>query len=213
MIQPNEYSDKLSVDDVLELLTRNAINSKNVKEIANKLLITFVLNYSRLPKIVRDEFFRGIGYIWKSASRGEAIIALCRLRAASPKKLMTVTRIPHSNLSRDLRYFESTGLISKTQKTKVPGSKGGPKTTIWGIYGCKPEDIREAIEEHFRISSPAFSEAERLAQLMLDELKGDECRLKDIQGLVRKNSSGYDRLALINLVSTQLQQKGIAIWR
>jgi len=185
MIHKSEYPDRLSVDDILELFIRNTINSKNVKVISNRLIIIFVINYSQLPIIVRDEFFSGIVNIWKSASRREAFIALCRFRAASPKKIMTRTGIPHSNMSRALSYLESTGLISPTQKIRVPGSRGGPKPTILGIHGCKPEDIREVIEEHFRISSPVFSEAERLAQLMLDELNGDECSFKDIQDFVQ----------------------------
>ena len=63
------------------------------------------------------------------------------------------------------------------------------------------------------ISSPVYSEAKRLAQLILAKLNGNDWGIKDMSDFVRKNSSGYDLPTLINLVSTQIQEGGIKVWR
>ena len=218
-MHPCEHPKKFRLDNVLELYAQNVINSKDEKEIANKLIVTFITNYSQLPTGVRDEFFTRTAHIWKSTPRRETIITLCRLRAASPQKIASVTGITRPNLSRALNYLKSTGLISLTQKIRVSHSKGGPKPSIYGILGYKPEDIRNAAEEHLRISSPAFNEAERLTQLILDDnivvkqYHGDGLTSKYIQNFIRCNSSGYDVPILVSFVSSKLNEKGIPIWR
>jgi len=217
-MSPFEFSNHAGKNNELELFGEIARNSTDDEEIVNKLIINFVITNSQIPHRLRDKLFDRIASIWNRASYRETLIALCRLKAASSTKLLNVTGLNWADLSRAIRYLKTIGLAFATQKVKIIGSKGGPKPTIWGILGYSPEDIKNAVEEHYRISSPAFSEAERLTQLILDEYFASsnyqhEITLKEIQKVIRQKSSGYDKYHLNRLVVTLLQSKGVKVWR
>jgi len=214
-----EYSNHLVKKDEIELFDGKVRDSKDDEEIVNQLIITFVITNSQIPIRMRDKLFDRIASIWKRAAFRDTLIALCRLKAASSTKLLDVTGKNWAELSRALQYLRKIGLVHATQKVKGIGSRGGPKPTIWGIHGYNPEDIKAAIEEHHRITSPVFSEAKRLTQFMLDEYftSGskfqNEITIIEIQNVIRRVSSGYDKYTLTQLVASSLQEKGFKVWR
>jgi len=200
-----------------ELLADSINDSDNYNLTANKLIIKYVINYSQLPTRLRDELFIKIANIWRIKGRRETFIALCRMRAASSNMLLESTGLTGNDLSRGLKYLRLEGLVKAAQKVKVYGIKGGPKHTIWGILGYTPDDVTKAIQTHLKMSTPAYGEAERITQLLLDDYIPNlpqfqkDLRFKEIHTFVKRKSTGYDTYTVARLVARRLHRKGVKV--
>ena len=204
-----------------ELVTIFGTNPQyNIKNI-NELIVTFVTINSQLPDNLRDEFFTKFETIWKSNQIRKTFIELCRLRAATQKQIQNNTGLSDASVSRAFTYLRDQGLIKPATKVKSLYSKGGPRPTIWATITHNPEDVLRASEDHIEKSSPTYTEAERITQLILDEylvLKPDWMRkkihIKEIIGVVRENTTNFQVSDMVKLVAIQLQnQHKINVWR
>lgn len=196
-------------------------NSVYNKYNVNELIVTFVGINSQLPDNLRDKFFAKFGIIWKTRSYRETLIELCRLGAATQFQLEKSVGMSDSSISRAINYLHKNGLIKPATRVRSAYSKGGPRPIVWAPLNYAPEDIIKASEEHVRSSTPSFSEAERISQLILDEylsLKPDwlqnQINFKEIIEITRKNTTNFQVADVANLVALQLQNsQGVNVWR
>jgi len=187
----------------------------------NELILTFVGINSQLPDNLRDEFFSKFGEIWKCNSYRETIIELCRSGAATQFQLQKRTRYSNQSISRAIKYLHEKGLITPATRVRSVYSKGGPRPIVWAPINYVPEDILRASQDHVRSSTPSFSEAERISQLILDEylsLKPDwlkkQINYKEIIEITRKNTTNFQVADVANLVALQLQNSHeVKVWR
>jgi len=187
----------------------------------NELIVTFVTINSQLPDELRDEFFVKFGTIWKSRQYRETLIELARLGAATQQQIQKLTGLSVASTSRAFKYLHEQGLIKPATRIRSIFSKGGPRPVVWAVINHKPEDVLKASENHVRQSTPSFTEADRISQLILDEylvLKPDwmqdQIHIKEIISIVRKNSSNFQVADVAKLVALELQNKhGLKVTR
>jgi len=187
----------------------------------NELIVTFVTINSQLPDNLRDEFFTKFGTIWKSRQYRETLIQLSRLGAATQEQIRKLTGLSVASTSRAFKYLHEQELIKPATKVKSLYSKGGPRPIIWATITHKPEDVLRASQGHIEKSTPTYTEAKRISQLILDEylvLKPDWMRdkihIKEIIEIVRKNTTNFQVADMVKLVAIQLQnQHNVNVWR
>lgn len=187
----------------------------------NELIVTIVGINSQLPDNLRDEFFTKFGRIWKSNQIRETIIELCKSGAATQGQLQSRTGFSSASISRSIKFLKNYGLILPATRVRSIYSKGGPRPVVWAVINYKPEDILKASEDHVRSSTPAFSEAERISQLILDEylaIKPDwlqrQIKYKEIISITRENTTNFQVADVANLVAIQLQNwHEVKVWR
>jgi len=196
-------------------------NPRYYTDNVNELIVTFVGINSQLPDNLRDEFFTKFGSIWKTKSFRETLIELCRSGAATQFQLENKTKLSNASISRAIKFLNKNGLIKPATRVRSAYSKGGPRPIVWAPINYLPEDILRASEEHVRSSTPSFSEAERISQLILDDylsLKPDwlktQIKYKEIIKITRQNTTNFQVADVANLVAIQLQNfHGVNVWR
>ncbi|MFX0211959.1 MAG: hypothetical protein ACFFDT_38645 [Candidatus Hodarchaeota archaeon] len=190
-------------------------------ESVNQLLVTFVTINSQLPDNLRREFFTKVDKIWGTDSIRKTFLYLCNHRAATQFMISKGTNLSIMSVSRAVNYLKKEKLIVEATKVRMAYSKGGPRPSVWAVINYDPEDVKEACEKHARINTPAFSEANRITQFILDEflaLKPEwlkkQIQYRDIIKIIRENSTNYQFSDMAQIVSEQLQvQHGVKIWR
>jgi len=101
--------------------------------------------------------------------------------------------------------------------SKVKHSKGGPRPTVWAFENASPDEVAEALRLHYRLLSPNYRIAEKVAQTILDEFhekgKPPEITYREIVIHIRELKIPFTTPDIADLAAQYLHEKGIKVWR
>jgi len=117
--------------------------------------------------------------------------------------------------------FLNQGIIYRLRK--IPSNRGfilrggGPRPTIYGLYGAKNEKVAECINLHYRTLSPKYLIAEEIAQTILtDYLKQrqtNEISIIEIRKHIKSLRKPFVTSDLSSMVAEVLKEMGVKVWR
>lgn len=153
-----------------------------------------------------------------SDSTAETFAYLCLNGASTAWVLQCKLDIPESTTYRALKQLRSLGFITPAIKvSKVKGSKGGPRPTVWVLEGATTEEVARALNLHYRMISPKYKIAEEVAQSILDDYitprQVTEITYREIIVQVKELKIPFSTPDIADLAATYLHEKGIKVWR
>jgi len=93
--------------------------------------------------------------------------------------------------------------------------RGGPKPTVWGLIGCTPQEVAEAIVLHRRSKSPKYLHAEEVAQEVIKSFTNrglGEISWRELLMEVRRHEKPYHIKDIADITSTILTEHGFKVW-
>jgi len=100
---------------------------------------------------------------------------------------------------------------------KSRGSKGGPHPTIWALEGASTEDVVNTLKLHYRLLSPKYRIAEKVAQTILEEYLTPrhvtEITYREIVIHVKELKIPFSPPDIADLAASYLHDRGIKVWR
>jgi hypothetical protein len=108
-------------------------------------------------------------------------------------------------------------IVPALKVSKVKGSKGGPRPTVWSLEQSSNEEISNSLILHYKLLSPKFQVAETIAQTILDEYitkrKLDEISYREIVIHVKELRVPFRTPDVADLAASYLNERGIKVWR
>jgi len=156
--------------------------------------------------------------IFSSSSVAETFLYFCLHGAATAWTLQMELNIPEATIYRALKRLRSLNIITPAIKvSKIRGSKGGPRPTVWALKGASTEEISNALRLHFKMLSPKYRIAEEVAQTILDEYMKryniQEISYKEILIQIKELRMPFKTPDVAELTVQYLHDKGIKVWR
>lgn len=101
--------------------------------------------------------------------------------------------------------------------SKAKGSKGGPRPVVWALDGATPDEVANALRLHYKMLSPKYRIAEKVAQTILEEYqqKGNppEVSYREIVIHVKEMKLPFMGPDVADLAAQYLHEKGMKVWR
>lgn len=156
--------------------------------------------------------------VFSSPATAETFLYFCVFGASTAWTLQNELNMPEATAYRTLKRLRTMGLVTPALKvSSVKESRGGPRPTVWALEGTSNEEIAKALRLHYKLLSPKFQVAERVAQTILEEFvtKGrpKEISYRDIVGQVKELRVPFRAPDVAQLAATYLEERGIKIWR
>lgn len=156
--------------------------------------------------------------IFSSSSAAKTFLYFCLNGAATAWVIQTKLNMPEATTYRALKRLRSLRIIVPALKVaKIKSSKGGPRPTIWSLEDASTDEISTAIKLHYKLLSPKYRIAEKVAQTILDEyinnLKIEEISYKQILLQVKELRIPFRVPDIAELAANYLNEKGIKVWR
>jgi predicted transcriptional regulator len=157
-------------------------------------------------------------HVFSSPAVAEVFLYFCLHGASTAWILQNELSIPEATTYRALKRLRSLGIVVPALKvSKVKGSKGGPRPTVWSLDESSNEEVAKALRLHYRLLSPKFQVAETVAQTILDEYitkrKVDEISYREIVVQVKELRVPFRTPDIADLAATYLNERGIKVWR
>jgi len=120
--------------------------------------------------------------------------------------------------ARHLNDLQSYRIISPSVRLLRPmDADGGPRVKIYQTPDASPDQVTSVIELQRRLESPKYRQAIRVAEkLLIDHpeiLESCETRYGDIVEYVKIMKLNYNTSDIIQLVSKNLHERGVKVWR
>lgn len=156
--------------------------------------------------------------IFSSSSVAEVFLYFCLKGAATAWILQTELNIPEATVYRVLKRLRALGIIVPALKvSKIKGSKGGPRPTVWALTDTSTIEISKALKLHFRTLSPKYKVAEEIAQTIMDEYinkrERNEISYREILIHIKELFIPFNKPDIADLTARYLHEKGIKVWR
>ncbi len=156
--------------------------------------------------------------IFSSPATAMTFAYFCVYGAATSWILQNELDMPEATTYRTLKRLRSMGILSPALNVrKVKESKGGPRPKIWALEDCDPASVATALQLHYKLLSPKFQIAEKVAQTILEDyiLKRGlkEIPYKDIILHIKAMKTPFRVPDIAQLASTYIQERGIKVWR
>lgn len=158
-----------------------------------------------------------IDKVFSSPAAAQTFLYFCVVGASTAWTLQNELNMPEATAYRTLKRLRSMKLVSPALKvSKVKEARGGPRPTVWALEDTSDEEIAKALRLHYRLLSPKFQVAERVAQTILEEYvvkRGlKEISYMDIVRHVKELRVPFSTPDVAQLASTYLREKGIKVW-
>ena len=148
------------------------------------------------PAAHKQDLVRVLGTIFRKPTVLEVLGKLIELRAATAYNLRVKTSLSKSSAYDALNLLIDIGLVFKTRSTKTGENR---PATIYAIKDYTPDDIKNAYIRDQKLRTPAYSEMERIAQLLLDDYVSSPTSSEDvihiylaeINTIVKRESKGF----------------------
>jgi predicted transcriptional regulator len=156
--------------------------------------------------------------VFSSPAVAEVFLYFCLHGASTAWILQNELSLPEPTVYRALKRLRSMGIVVPALKvSKVKGSKGGPRPTVWSLEQSSNEEISNSLRLHYQLLSPKFQVAETVAQTILDEYitkrKVDEISYREIVIQVKELRVPFRTPDVADLAATYLNERGIKVWR
>ena len=174
--------------------------------VVNWFTTNYLVPYERRRELVNDLFT-----IIKSRVTAETALRLIEWRAATAYSLYRDMGFHRRSVYLALSNLEGTGLIVKARPIGLPSSGRSP--TVYAVFDYEQEDVVKAIERDRLARTPAYSEAIRITQLLLDDYVSPKGRIMEFQAwkVLKAESRGFQPRDLAPLVFQRLRERGVKI--
>jgi len=192
--------------------TNSRINSNRV--------LQFVSVYSETNAIdpfqaVR-EFVSLAKVIVLSSSREKIFMFMIGKNVASAKEIVESLGLPRQSVYRHLKKLENINFLEKIVKARHYKGATGRRPSIYGVKGIwTHEQVAEASDRYNQLIAPSYTVVKNLTNQILEEycFVKTEIRYKDVRDICRENCQGFYSPDISAMVSQNLKEKGIKIWR
>lgn len=182
--------DQTEINYIKELFSRYEINSNTWKI---------------LGKIFLEDNLRRIAFSF--VERG----------ALSQVMVSKLFNIPDQTVSRKFEELEAFKFIYPCLKLPRYNHKPGPRVTIYQTPDATPDQINNACQTQRNIDSPNYLSAFKTTQTIIDDYPNitqqKETNYKFILQIVKKTGIHFAISDIADIVTTELQNKGIKVWR
>jgi len=153
---------------------------------------------------------------FSSENSTQVLLYLVHHGAATSWTLQCDLHIPESTVYRILKRLRSRGLVEPAIKVKVKDRKGGPAPVVWATELTQSREIAAAVQRHYRLLSPKYRVAEKIAQSILDEFREGqprEIKYPEIMVHVRRLRIPMLDPDIADLAAKYLHENGVKVWR
>ena len=156
--------------------------------------------------------------IFSSEAVSEVFTYFCLHGASTAWVVQCHLEMSEATTYRALKQLRSLKIIVPALKVgKSRKSKGGPRPTVWALEDTSPDDVAEALRLHYRLLSPNYRIAEKVAQTILDEFhekgKPPEINYREIIIHIKELKIPFTTPDIADLAAQYLHEKGIKVWR
>jgi len=115
---------------------------------------------------------------------------------------------------KDLRIFK---FIVPAIRARGERGKRGRRTRVWMVPDATPDQVNEARRLHYRLLSPKYSIAEKVAQSLLEDYivprHTSEITYREIIIYVKELKIPFSVPDIAELAAQYLHEQGIKVWR
>jgi hypothetical protein len=156
--------------------------------------------------------------IFSSEGTAEVFTYFCLHGASTAWGVQCQLEMTEPTAYRALKHLRSLKIIVPALKIgKNRRAKGGPRPTVWALENSSPDEVAEALRLHYRLLSPNYRIAEKVAQTILDEYhekgKPPEITYREIVIHIRELKIPFTTPDIADLAAQYLHEKGIKVWR
>ena len=156
--------------------------------------------------------------IFSSPAIAEAFLFFCLRGASTAWVLQNELKMPEATAYRALKRLRSLSIITPALKvSKIRNSKGGPRPIVWALEGASSDEIAGALRNHYKMLSPKFRVAEKVAQTIIDEYITKrnvfEISYREVFIKVKEMRIPFKTSDIATLAATYLHEMGVKVWR
>jgi len=156
--------------------------------------------------------------VFSSPALAEVFLYFCLCGASTAWVIQNELGLPEATVYRALKRLRSMSIVVPALKvSKIKGSKGGPRPTVWALDGYTNDEVANSLRLHYQLLSPKFKVAETVAQTILDEYitkrKLDEISYGEIEVQIKELRVPFRTPDIADLAATYLNDRGIKVWR
>ncbi len=155
--------------------------------------------------------------VFSSPAVAEVFLYFCIHGSATAWILQNELQIPEATAYRALKRLRSMKIVIPAVKvSKRMHTRGGPRPTAWSLEGADVTEVAAALRLHYKLLSPKYCIAERIAQTILAEYTEKhlkEISIKDIIVKVKELRVPFRTPDIADLAATYLTEQGIKVWR
>ncbi len=200
-------------------LSSTRSNSKT--ELIRKIRLLLPNGENNLTKrvVAVRELVAFLESIMRSAATSEVFFYLLEQGAATAWLLQVELQMSEATAYRALKRLRVMDIVIDATKIRHQhNTRGGPRPTVWALYGTPPEKIAGAIRKHQRALSPKYRVAEKFVQDILEphlnrNTSAQGITLNQIIKYSRGQTAPYRNRDIADLAATILTMKGIKVWR
>lgn len=155
--------------------------------------------------------------VFSSPAVAEVFLYFCIHGSATAWVLQNELQMPEATAYRALKRLRSMKIVIPALKiSKLKTTRGGPRPTAWALETADDMEVATALRLHYKLLSPKYCVAERIAQTILEEYT--EKQLKEISyklivDRVKELRAPFRTPDVANLAATYLHEQGIKVWR
>lgn len=181
-----------------------------------KLLYTLYDSNSVNDSTYDQKLLSYLGSIFRSGATGKIFLFFIRNGAATAWTLQHHLSVSEARVYSSLRNLCALGMVEQIRTIRrVDLVRGGPKPKVWGLIGCEPQEVAEAIVLHRRSKSPKYLHAEEVAQAVMKSFtkRGlEEISWRELLIEVRRHEKPYHIKDIADITSTILSDRGFKVW-
>lgn len=236
LLPPEEYNaiknDKKSIStkDDIDMKLDSCCESNSVYNIIKGIkLYSYIVNltpsttFNYLQELhSRSEFntknWKILGKILYEDNLRSIVFDFLDKGASSQTIIKKTMNIPESTVVRKFNELENLGIIYPS--LKIPRSKfakGGPRIRIYQTPDATSEQINNACQIQRNLDSPNYLSAFKTTQTIIEDypniIQQKETNYKFILNIVKKTGIHFAISDIADIVTTELQNKGIKVWR
>jgi hypothetical protein len=219
------YLSFVSVEDIKknggkskDLISFREGNFRKYIEIYRKLLLLNEENNIAATIKNIQELLSFSDKIFSSPAIAEAFLFFCLRGASTAWVLQNELKMPEATAYRALKRLRSLSIITPALKvSKIRNSKGGPRPIVWALEGASSDEIAGALRNHYKMLSPKFRVAEKVAQTIIDEYITKrnvfEISYREVFIKVKEMRIPFKTSDIATLAATYLHEMGVKVWR
>ncbi len=201
-----------------ELISYRESNFSKFIELYRKLLLLNEKNNITATIKNIQELLSFSEKIFSSPAIAEAFLFFCIRGASTAWVLQNELNIPEATVYRALKRLRSLNIVIPALKvSKIRNSKGGPRPIVWALEGTSSEEIAKALRNHYKMLSPKFRVAEKVAQTIIDEYITKqnvlEISYREVVVKVKEMHIPFKTSDIATLAATYLHEMGVKVWR
>jgi len=174
-------------------------------------------NYGSTLKNIQ-EIITFTNQLLSSPAVAETFFYFCIHGAATSWILQNELQMPKTTTYRTLKRLRAMKVVVPALRVRARGkqSSGGPRPKIWSLQEVENTEVAAALKLHYNLLSPKFCVAQRIAQTILEEYRGNqlnEINYSELVIKVKAMKTPFRTPDIATLAAEYLNDQGLKVWR